>query len=115
MRTRQDVVIVDPERFLASARAAYRETSPGITEEQAAEHVHDVYGAVWALIDRFGKLAADASPFPGLPGHRVLDRSDGLSPAGERQLIVLTDPQPLQDYGCFMPEAYDPFAVPPGT
>ncbi|MFF7993434.1 hypothetical protein ACFZDG_27035 [Kitasatospora xanthocidica] len=115
VRMRQDVVIVDPERFVASARAAYREASPEITEERAAEDIRDVYEAVWALLDRFGRLAADAPASTGLPGQRILDRSDGLSPAGERQHIVLNDPQPLQDYGCFMPEEYDPFAIPPGV
>ncbi|WP_380280894.1 hypothetical protein [Kitasatospora purpeofusca] len=113
VRTRQDVVVVDPERFLASARAAYREECPDATEEQAAEVVRDVYDAVWALVDRFGRLAADAPESGGLPGRRILGRPDGLSPAGEFKRIVLNDPQPLQDYGCFMPEEYDPFAVPP--
>ncbi|MGO4760875.1 hypothetical protein AB4212_71615, partial [Streptomyces sp. 2MCAF27] len=114
VRMRQDVVIVDPARFVASARAAYREASPEITEERAAEEIRDVYDAVWALLDRFGRLAADAPASAGLPGRRVLDRPDGLSPAGECKQIVLSDPQPLQDYGCFMPEGYDPFAIPPG-
>jgi hypothetical protein len=112
VRTRQDVVIVDPERFIAAARAALRECSPEITEAQAAEHVRDVHDAVWALLDRFGRLAADAPASAGLPGRRVLDRPDGLSPAGERQQIVLNDPQPLVDH-CFTPEGYDPFALPP--
>ncbi|WP_406096925.1 hypothetical protein [Kitasatospora purpeofusca] len=115
VRTRQDVVIVDPERFVASARAAYREAFPEITEERAAEEIRDVYDAVWALLDRFGRLVADAPASAGLPGRRVLDRPDGLSPAGERKRIVLNDPRPLQDYGCLMPEEYDPFAVPPGA
>ncbi|MFD8322557.1 hypothetical protein [Kitasatospora purpeofusca] len=116
VRTRQDVVVVDPERFVASARAAYREAFPEITEERAAEDIRDVYDAVWAVLDRFGRLAADApEPSSGIPGRRVLDRPDGLSPAGEVQRIVLNDPLPLQDYGCFMPEDYDPFAVPPGA
>ncbi|MEU6313325.1 hypothetical protein [Streptomyces sp. NPDC047014] len=113
VRMRQDVVIVDPERFVASARAAYREASPEITEERATEDIRDVYDAVWALLDRFGRLTADLPAPAGLPGRRVLERPDGLSPAGERTRIVLNDPQPLQDYGCFMPEEYDPFAIPP--
>jgi hypothetical protein len=45
-----------------------------------------------------------------LPGVRVDDRSDGLSPAGWLQQVVLTEPRPLQDYGCFLPA--DPFALP---
>ncbi|RAJ34629.1 hypothetical protein K353_05275 [Kitasatospora sp. SolWspMP-SS2h] len=115
VRTRQDVVVVDPERFLASARAAYRETSPEITEERAAEDIRDVHDAVWALLDRFGRLAADAPASAALPGQQVPDRPDGLSPAGEHQRIVLNDPRPLQDYGCFLPEEYDPFAIPPSA
>ncbi|TDU03277.1 hypothetical protein EDD99_1696 [Streptomyces sp. 846.5] len=115
VRTRQDVVIVDRERFVASARAAYREASPEITEERAVEDIRDVYDAAWALLDRFGRLAADAPASAGLPGQRILNRSDGLSPAGERKQIVLNDPQPLQDYGCFIPETYDPFDIPPGV
>ncbi|WP_042401353.1 hypothetical protein [Streptacidiphilus carbonis] len=113
VRMRQDVVIVDPERFVASARRAYREASPEITEERATEDIRDVYDAVLALLDRFGRLTADTPASTGLPGQRILDRPDGLSPAGERKQIVLNDPQPLQDYGCSMPEEYDPFAIPP--
>jgi pimeloyl-ACP methyl ester carboxylesterase len=45
-----------------------------------------------------------------LPGQRVLDRPDGLSPAGEITQVSLEEPQPLQDYGCFLPD--DPFALP---
>ncbi|MFE4359446.1 MULTISPECIES: hypothetical protein [Streptomycetaceae] len=111
VRTRQDVVIVDPERFLASARQAYRELSPDVTEETASEIVNDVHEAVFVLLERFGHLAADApNTFAGLPGQRTFDRSDGLSPAGERRQVVLDDPMPLQDYGCFGPE--DPFVLP---
>ncbi|MFB6893243.1 hypothetical protein ACFCX4_28460 [Kitasatospora sp. NPDC056327] len=113
LRTRQDVVVVDPDRFVAAARAAYREAFPTISEERAAEEIRDVYDAVWAMVDRFGRLAPDAEPFGGLPGVRIPDRPDGISPAGELKQIVLNDPRPLQDYGCFMPEDFDPFAVPP--
>ncbi|MEV0827270.1 hypothetical protein [Nonomuraea rubra] len=118
VRTRRDVVIVDPERFLASARAAYRDLYPESSEDSAAENVRDVYDAVHILLDRFGRLAADA-PETSIrcghsgpqPGQRILDRPDGLSPAGELQQIVLGDQTPLQDYGCFLPE--DPFSLPP--
>ncbi|MEO3860454.1 hypothetical protein ABGB08_36605 [Acrocarpospora sp. B8E8] len=118
VRTRQDVVIVDPARFMAAARAAYRDLHPDVSEEAAAESVADVYDAVGILLDRLGRLAADAPEMligrGGLPpGRRVLDRPDGLSPAGELQQIVLNDPIPLQDYGCFLPE--DPFALPTGS
>ncbi|MGP3964398.1 hypothetical protein ACTWPT_51405 [Nonomuraea sp. 3N208] len=120
VRTRRDVVIVDPERFLASARAAYRDLYPEASEECAAENVRDLYDAVHILLNRFGRLAADAPEavircgHGGLqPGQRVLDRPDGLSPAGELQRIVLEDQMPLQDYGCFLPE--DPFALPPNS
>ncbi|WP_111871466.1 hypothetical protein [Actinomadura craniellae] len=116
VRTRRDVVIVDPERFLATARQAYRDLHPDATEESAAETVRDVYDAVHVLLDRFGRLADDAPDMMigrggPLPGRRVPDRPDGLSPAGELQQIVLDDPRPLQDYGCFPAE--DPFALPP--
>jgi hypothetical protein len=117
IRTRRDVVIVDPVRFLASAREAFRELNQ-LSADAAVEEISDVYDAVHALLDRFGRLAADApATLIGrggpLPGEHVSDRSDGLSPAGELQHIVLDDPRPLQDYGCFLPE--DPYALPPGT
>jgi hypothetical protein len=78
--------------------------------------VADVYDAVHALLDRDGDLASDAliDEVVGvgglLPGVRVSDRPDGLSPAGLIQAVILHDPLPLQDYGCFLPE--DPFALP---
>jgi hypothetical protein len=78
--------------------------------------VADVCDAVHALLDRDGDLASDAvaGEWVGvggpLPGVRVSDRPDGLSPAGRLQEVVLNDPLPLQDYGCFLPD--DPFAVP---
>jgi hypothetical protein len=116
IRTRRDVVIVDPERFLASAREAFRELN-GLPDDAAVEEISDVHDAVHVLLDRFGRLAADApATLIGRggprPGERVPDRPDGLSPAGELQHIVLDDPRPLQDYGCFLPE--DPYALPPG-
>ncbi len=116
VRTRQDVVIADPERFLAAARAAYRELTPGATEETAAEQVRDVRDAVFALLERFGRLAAGPPGHTGPPGPELLhdlDRPNGLSPAGEITQLVFDDPQVLQGYGCFLPE--DPFALPPGT
>jgi hypothetical protein len=56
IRTRQDVVVVDPRRFMAAAR-----------------------------------------------------RADGLSPAGTISHIVLGEPHPLQDCGCFLPPSPEPF------
>ncbi|MEV1120064.1 hypothetical protein AB0I91_33870 [Actinosynnema sp. NPDC049800] len=112
VRTRRDVVVVDPERFLAAARAAYRELNPGLTDAEVAEAVADVTDAAYALIDRDGDLVPDPAHAgrPPLPGVRVPDRPDGLSPAGRVQELVLDEPQPLQDYGCFLPE--DVFARP---
>lgn len=112
VRTRQDVVIADPERFLAAARAAYRDLTPGATEEEAAEHVHDVRDAVFVLLERFGRLAADPHPAPSEgPGLPAPERPDGLSPAGDLTQLVFDDPGTLRGYGCFLPE--DPFALPP--
>jgi len=73
------------------------------------------------LIDRYGSIASDhadvaagATPqrrvhggFGLFPGDRVPDRPDGLSPAGEMSLILLDEPMPLQDYGCFMTRSND--------
>jgi hypothetical protein len=123
IRTRQDVVIMDPERFLAAARAAYRGQDPRITADRAAEAVADVYDAVHVLLDHYGTLASDHPDVAAggttprrmhggtgvLPGERVLNRRDGLSLAGSITMIVLDEPRPLQDYGCFQPE--DPFAI----
>ncbi len=110
VRTRRDVVIMDPEKFLAAARAAYKELHGG---EEA--DIADVVEAVHVLLDRFGRLAGDAGEMPlgrggPRPGERVQGRADGVSPAGQVSQIVLGDPQPLQDYGCFVPE--DPFKLP---
>ncbi|MEH1169447.1 hypothetical protein V6V47_29115 [Micromonospora sp. CPCC 205539] len=115
IRTRRDVVVMDPDRFMAAARQALRDRHPGLTDAEVAEAVSDVYDAVHALLDRDGTLAADAvdGELVGVggrrPGVRVSGRPDGLSPAGWLQEVVLEDAQPLQDYGCFPPE--DPFAV----
>lgn len=99
VRTRQDVVVVDPERFLATAREAFRELYPDIPEADVAEHVRDVPDAVFVLLERFGELAGEAP--------------DGLSSAGELKRVVFDDPLQLKDYGCFLPA--DPFALPPDT
>lgn len=107
VRTRRDVVIVDPERFLAAARRAVRDRGPALTDADAADAVADVYDAVHALLDRDGNLAADAMDGETigvggrLPGVRVTDRPDGLSPAGWLQEVVIGEP-PLQDHGCFL-------------
>ena len=37
IRTRRDVVVVDPDRFLAAARQALRDRNSGLTEADAAE------------------------------------------------------------------------------
>ncbi|WP_433213386.1 hypothetical protein ACQP00_01890 [Dactylosporangium sp. CS-047395] len=100
IRTRRDVVVVDPERFLAAARAA------------AAAHdgaVEDAYDAVHALLDLDPQLIPlGDEPEVGRgaprPGARDTDRPDGLSAAGYVQEIVLTEATPLQDYGCFLPD-----------
>ncbi|ROP41134.1 hypothetical protein [Saccharothrix texasensis] len=106
LRTGRDVVIVDPDRFLAAARAAHHDLHPDLTEAEVAEAIADVTDAAYALIDRHGDLAADHEPpdRPPLPGVRVTDRPDGLSPAGSMSELVLDEPHPLQDYGCFLPD-----------
>jgi hypothetical protein len=115
--TREDVVVMDPDRFLAAARRAYRSDNSDLTEDDAVAFVVDVYDAVSALLDRYGSLAS-ADPevaaggttrtrmsggFGYLPGDRVTGRADGLSPAGSITKILLARPRPLQDYGCFLP------------
>ncbi len=116
IRTRRDVVVVDPGRFMTTARQALREQNPAMTDAEATEAVTDVYDAMRALLDRDGHLAADAidgEPIGvggRLPGVRISDRPDDLSPAGWLQQVVFDEPQPLQDHGCFLPD--DPFAVP---
>lgn len=112
VRTRRDVVIVDPDRFLAAARAAHRDLNPDLTDAEVADAVSDVTDAAYALIERYGDLAADHGPptRPLPPGIRVTDRPDGLSPAGWLRELVLDEPRPLQDYGCALPE--DVFARP---
>jgi hypothetical protein len=117
VRTRRDVVITDPERFLAAARTALRELNPGLSDASAIAQITDVHDAVHALLDRHGELIAPEPPEVGRgappPGARVADRPDGMSPAGFLQQIELGDPLPLQDYGCLLPE--DPFALPGGS
>ncbi|WP_031077900.1 hypothetical protein [Streptomyces sp. NRRL WC-3742] len=109
--SRQDVVVVDPERFMAAARAAFRQLYPDVPEEAVADHLADVHDAAFALLDLHGRLTPDPpGTTAGLPGRRLTDRADGLSPAGDRVEIVLNLPRPLQDYGCFGPE--DAFARP---
>ncbi|GAA0450973.1 hypothetical protein Aca07nite_55310 [Actinoplanes capillaceus] len=108
VRSRRDVVVVDPDRFLAAARQALRDGDPELSEAQAQAAITDVYDAVHVLLDRDGQLAADeADDLVGVrgrpPGVRVTDRPDGLSPAGHLQEIVVVDGPPLQDYGCFLP------------
>ena len=112
VRTRRDVVVVDPERFLAAARQAVRESNPEYTEAEVHAAIADVYDAVYALMDRGGNLAADAMPDETighggrLPGERILDRPDGLSPAGWVQEVLVDESMPLQDCGCFLPENF---------
>jgi hypothetical protein len=105
IRTRRDVVVVDPDRFLAAARSAHHDMNPGLTDAEVAEAIADVTDAVYALLEH-GDLTAGPplqQPSRRLPGVRVPDRHDGLSPAGWMSEVVL-DEQPLQDYGCFLPE-----------
>jgi hypothetical protein len=126
VRTRQDVVVVDPDRFLAAARQAYLADNPEATADEAAITIRDAYDAAHALIDRYGSLASDDPEVAAdaterrrmhggvglIPGDRVLHRPDGLSPAGAISMIVLGEPRPLQDFGCFLPEDTWVFQIP---
>ncbi|HJP74351.1 MAG TPA: hypothetical protein VJ914_08785 [Pseudonocardiaceae bacterium] len=113
IRVRRDLVVVDPERFLAAAQAACRELNPDVTEAGARDAVANAYDAVYALIDRDWPVAGSIWPELGrvevgrgapLPGVRVADRPDGLSPAGILVELKLNEPRRLQDYGCSLPE-----------
>jgi hypothetical protein len=124
--TRHDVVVVDPERFMAAARQACKADNPGITDAGLAALVADVYDAVGALIDRYGSLASEdpdvaAGATPRrhvhggiglLSGDLVLDRPDGLSPAGEIGQISVDVQRTLQSYGCALPPMVELFTAP---
>jgi hypothetical protein len=83
--------------------------------------VADVYGAVDALRERYGSVASEHPDVAGgatprrrmhggsglLPGDRVEDRPDGLSPAGSFSTIVAGSHRPLQDEGCALPDQRD--------
>lgn len=116
---------MDPQRFLAAAQRAYQAQDPTITDGEAARAVADVYDAVDALMNQYGALASDHPDVAAgaarrqmrggvglLPGDRVHDRPDGLSPAGTISVIRVDQPQALQDYGCALPETSEIFAVP---
>jgi hypothetical protein len=127
VRMRRDVVVADPQRFLAAARRAYRDLHPEVDEAEAAGLIVDAVDAAYALLERFGHLEPDdpraaarraptvhhtpehtgRAPVDGPPDPR---RPDGLSAAGWRTQIVLNDPMPLRDPGCF--DQADPFALP---
>ncbi|MFC7280160.1 hypothetical protein ACFQS1_39900 [Paractinoplanes rhizophilus] len=115
--SREDVIVMDPLRFLAAARHAYLRQDPEASDEEAARAVADLYDAADTLIEEYGLLASEhpdvaagATPrrrmrggVGWLPGDYVHDRPDGLSPAGAvREIRVIKGPA-LQDYGCAFP------------
>jgi hypothetical protein len=124
--TREDVVVVDPQRFLAAARRAFLADNPDAGEDEAAGVVTDVYEAAHALIERYGSLASEHPDVAAgatarrrmsggagwLPGDRVRDRPDGLSPAGTVSQVEAGAGRSLQDYGCWLPEPGDLFTEP---
>lgn len=124
IRVRRDLVVVDPDRFSAAARAAYRELNPDAGDAAAAKTVADVTDTVHTLLERaladidspLTRLLGRASSAPEVgrgapaPGVRGTGGPDGLCPAGWLGEVVLGEPRPLQDYGCFLPS--DPFALP---
>ena len=110
----------------AQALERYLADNPEATADEAAIAVRDAYDAAHALIDRYGSLASDDPEVAAdeterrrmhggvglIPGDRVLHRPDGLSPAGSISMIVLGEPRPLQDFGCFLPEVTRVFRIP---
>jgi hypothetical protein len=111
VRVREDVVVVDPGRFLAAARQAYQAKNPSTTDEDVRRAVTNVYDAAYALIERYGSLASNHPEVAGSgsaathisprrPGITV-DRPDGLSPAGGLSTIEL-DVATLHSQGCFL-------------
>ncbi|MGW0518457.1 hypothetical protein [Crossiella sp. NPDC003009] len=87
VRSRRDVVIVDPERFLAAARQGCRDLYPEATEAEADAQVAGVRDAVFLLLDRDGQLA----PWDRSAGPEHGPRPDGLAAAGFNQAIVLNE------------------------
>ncbi|MBB2940640.1 hypothetical protein FB565_000344 [Actinoplanes lutulentus] len=126
IRSRHDVVIIDPDKFLTAARRAYLAYNPGADESELAVALADPYCAVDALINCYHTLASDdpelaagSSEPPTMhggvglrPGQRVPDRPDGLSPAGMILSIEFGHHTPLQDYGCFLPSFTELMAEP---
>jgi hypothetical protein len=124
--TRRDAVIMDPARFMVAARRAFQKQNPACTDDEATLHVADVYSAVHALIDQYGSIASEHPDVAAgaterrhlsggvglLPGDRVHDRPDGLSPAGDVSHVSIDVPRPLQDYGCFLPDDEELFGRP---
>ncbi|PSL45266.1 macro domain-containing protein [Saccharothrix carnea] len=55
-RTRRDVVVVDPDRLLAAARAAYRELDPGLTDAALATPAFDLTPPVRHVIHTVGPV-----------------------------------------------------------
>lgn len=124
--TREDVVVMDPDRLLAAGRRAYQADDPDATEDEVMAAVVDVADAVFALLDRYGSAASEHPDVAAgatarrrmhggtgyLPGDHVHDRTDGLSPAGTLRMIVLDEPRTVQSYGCVPFEFADMFAGP---
>ncbi|MEY9874249.1 hypothetical protein ABH931_003743 [Streptacidiphilus sp. MAP12-33] len=116
VRTREEVVVVDPDRVIAAARAALVEDDPEMTEEQAARHVVDVYDAVDALVEHHGgRLAPETMSLAQTHGRRSgRANPDGLDPVGYIRHYAVDDPVPLRHLAsCFRVPDHDPFATPP--
>src|SRR5690348_1489501 len=79
--TRRDVVVMDPDRFMAAARRAFQAENPEIAEADIAAHVADVYDAVNALMDRYGSIASEhAEVAGGATPRRHMSGGFGLLP-----------------------------------
>ena len=96
IRTRRDVVVVDPDRFLAAARQALRDRNSGLTEADAAEAAWRA--ALAAEVNRQLDLAA-GKPADDLSRHESLRAAvawsyellDSVEQAVFRRLSLLPD------------------------
>jgi hypothetical protein len=89
IRSRRDVVIVDPERFLAAARQALHELDPDLNAEETAAAITDVYDAVHALLDTevasSRPMSSTLRPSKSATGRRGPEYASLTGPMGYRR------------------------------